>query len=870
MRQKLLRILGIVLCIGAMAGTLPAESLSGETEAERNSEKKTAITEFPVAELDVTGEESQEMRLVAENDSLCLYISEKTAEIALLNKADNRMIWSNPQDGYDTSELEKSTAAEIGSQIVLEYLNSSQVAGTFTSKADCIDKGQFSIYGLDLGARVEMTIGRIEGELVLPMVIGRQVFEEEILANVESDRERNRLRVFYRLLAKDGMSEREYNKQVALYPILKTRDIYVFRGGSDTEQRQLEQIVLSAGFTKERLAEVYRQVDYEAEEFDDPVFKLALEYRLDGDSLIVRLDSSELTFDNSKFILNTVSILPYFGAQNTRETEGELFVPDGSGALIDFGPTVPLQKQNTMTGDLYGSDMAITTNAFYGKKYTYHLPVFGIRSKESSFLAILEEGAAIGSIVSFTTDGVNPYAGSKARYLFQPSDNISEDSVRYSTERYKGGCQIRYYPLAAGQDDYMNMAVCYRQYLTDAGVFTQTVDKTEPPLYLETLGTVKIMDKVLGVEQKVTAALSTYEDARHMLEKFKEGGTSNLQLRYLGWCNGGMQYQAPSGMRAESKLGGKSGLLKLNEYAVQAGIGLYPDVDFRFVRKDGLFDGFRVNTDAVQQLDGTNALHTQMNVATLERDKKTAEYILTPSRISYFFDAFNRKYNQMGIAGLSVGSLGNSHTADYKGSRATDLEEGLMYAQKALARMADSYSLLTEGGNAYIWPYADHIVAVPMESSCFMIETKSIPFMALVLHGYREYSGEIANLQTDFRDMVLKAAETGSGLYVTLAMQNQDKLCTTIFADYYSIDFAYWYEQVNEAMEELRQVQRDTYNLPITAHREVGKDVFATRFGEHITIYVNYGDEAQTVEGQTIPGKGMVAVHENGISQVFL
>ena len=71
-------------------------------------------------------------------------------------------------------------------------------------------------------------------------------------------------------------------------------------------------------------------------------------------------------------------------------------------------------------------------------------------------------------------------------------------------------------------------------------------------------------------------------------------------------------------------------------------------------------------------------------------------------------------------------------------------------------------------------------------------------------------------------------------------------------------------------MEELRQVQRDTYNLPITAHREVGKDVFATRFGEHITIYVNYGDEAQTVEGQTIPGKGMVAVHENGISQVFL
>ena len=115
--------------------------------------------------------------------------------------------------------------------------------------------------------------------------------------------------------------------------------------------------------------------EYESNETNPPVFKMALEYTLTDDGFTVRLPVNGLTYNDSLYQVNNLSILPYMGCGNNAY-EGYVFYPDGSGTLFSMED---LKNTNTtsVASKVYGVDFAYhqITGTY---QQTVRYPVFGI------------------------------------------------------------------------------------------------------------------------------------------------------------------------------------------------------------------------------------------------------------------------------------------------------------------------------------------------------------------------------------------------------------------------------------------------------------------------------------------------------------
>ncbi len=106
---------------------------------------------------------------------------------------------------------------------------------------------------------------------------------------------------------------------------------------------------------------------------DNPVFYASLVYTLTEDGLKVSLPATSLVYDESKYIVNFVSVLPYFGTGRVADG-GYIFYPDGSGAIVKFEDYET--SHATLQGNVYGQDYAYYS--ITGKhQEVIRMPVFG-------------------------------------------------------------------------------------------------------------------------------------------------------------------------------------------------------------------------------------------------------------------------------------------------------------------------------------------------------------------------------------------------------------------------------------------------------------------------------------------------------------
>lgn len=119
-------------------------------------EYETGADFTPVSEAksDVAG-----MVLVCENEFLKLYTDTATASIAIYDKRDGSITYSNPPDADNDSVANASNLNYLKSQFILTYYNSDVKAGTYDSYSQSVAKGQFSVESIENGIRYIYRIG---------------------------------------------------------------------------------------------------------------------------------------------------------------------------------------------------------------------------------------------------------------------------------------------------------------------------------------------------------------------------------------------------------------------------------------------------------------------------------------------------------------------------------------------------------------------------------------------------------------------------------------------------------------------------------------------------------------------------------------
>ena len=626
--------------------------------------------------------------------------------------------------------------------------------------------------------------------------------------------------------------------------------------------------LIDNGYTPEDIVTDHGTFGLTAPEQNYERFVIPLEIVLDGRGFIVRVRGREIeygvdvpyragpTSTTVSYPVLSLDLLPFFSAAR-RDDPGYLFVPSGSGAIIDLAERKAGAR--SLTVPVYGGDFSIEPKPGAGDHG--YLPVFGAVANDTGFLAIIESGASIASVSVLKAGVYNAYHTVFADFTITEGRTAARETgdalfgayAIYAPESYAGDVVARYHLLAAGSADYSSMARIYREHLVAQGLPRQASGAGQP-LFLDVTASVPTTATVAGVPYRSTAVATGYRDARAILAELDN--PDGLIVRYAGWLAGGTAHRFPRRVSLNRKLGSRGELLSLLDFCRQHGIGFYPAVDFLTVNERGLFDGFAASREAARGLDRAPVRLLDSNPA-LTEDVPTGAYLISPAALRGLVASFARHYGRMDHPYLGLDRFGALSFSDYRRGaepeRIFNPEETLDVLGETASYLADGgFRLLIEGANAHLIPRAAAVMHVPYRDADYDIVTRTIPFMQMVLHGSVPYSSEPINYQADPRTALLRAIESGSSLAFAVIGDAPALPEPLHDVDLYASVYVSWRDTMVRMHGTLNRALSGLAGVPIRAHATLADGVRVTRYENGVDVVVNYRDEPYTHAGMTV------------------
>ncbi|MBE6709693.1 MAG: hypothetical protein E7579_01090 [Ruminococcaceae bacterium] len=803
-----------------------------------------------------------DMIMVKEQNGYQLWYEEFTGEIAVVDLATGQVHFSNPWDiasGYQA--ISDAVKEKLLSQLVITFLEN-DVQKTMNSYTEAALRGQIVKKNIKNGIRVEYVLGEEQTIRLVPRMIQMARFEELILANIEDEWQYNKLNSFY--TPKDAndpnLTERGVAEMQAKFPITLEMAVYVCDPEIKArELRELEGIIKSycPEYTYEELDYDHDLTRYTGDDAAPPRFRMALEYTLSDTGLQVRLPANGLSFDESAYQFQEVAMLPYFGA-GSNEFTGYSVIPDGSGALIRFEDFVG--KPVNIAGQMYGADYAYHEISGAHAE-TMRMPYFGVVTNfdkelvkatettpaegifySNGFLAVVTEGDSLASFMAECGGTLHPYNTVYAKFTPRPSDEYNlADSISVSgnatwtvtsKRKYTDSYRIQYIFLKDEtlaeenglknyyEAEWTGMATAYRDYLIEKGELTKLENtKEDIPLFIETFGSIETTERLLSFPIEVDTPLTTFEDIKTMHAELTELGVGNINFKLTGYANGGLEGTVPYRLEWTKVVGGGEGFTDLAKYAADNGFNVYPDFDFAYIRNQEMFDGVSLKKHAVRTIDDRFTTRRAYDAATQSFDRSFA-IAISPVFYEYLYNKFGPNYLEYGNDAIAVTTLGTDLNSDFDEDEPYHREDNKQFTIELLEKLdADYESVMIEGGNAYAVKYADVILNASLTSSKYVKASESVPFLGMVYHGSKVFTGSATNMEGDVNQAILQAIENGAAMYFILSYQNTSELKEDFsLSKYYSVSYDIWKEDVAEYYTTLNNAIKDLQTSYIVDH----------------------------------------------------
>lgn len=819
---------------------VPAVSTASYAEQTEDLAPATQITFLSSGDNAIPG-----MQLVEESDELELFFNEETTEFAVLNKRSGKVWRSNPADRETDAKASSFEKEELSSQLSVTYRDTYGRTSTFSNFAQSVARKQFKAEKIEGGIRISYTLGDMSlGVEALPRLISKQRFEEKILSKLD---EKEALYVSNR-----------YYPQTSNPEVMERLDAAI---SSQLVLKRIVDAFQAAGYTPDDLTFDNGENGIPVNSGSDrPSFTIPLELRIEGESLLVSVPVEHIE-ESKGYRINKINLLGFFGAAGTEE-QGYMFVPDGTGSLIDLNNGK--SNAEVYAQRIYGEDENDNNVSRGQVTQSVRLPIFGLKAGNEAWFATIDKGDAIASIHADVSGRNNSFNHIFSSFSIRGEDELElykgtqvEEIQLLTDERYGGDISVRYHFLSGSEANYSGMAKYYRESLREEGILKPLSDKQSMPFYLSVLGAVDKRKTFLGIPYKGMVSMTSFNEASHIVERLQADGVENLRMRYLGWFNGGLNHDVPAKVKVDSVLGSKGDFQNLADKLEAAGGKLYPDVAFQHVYQDG--GGFSPSSDAARFVTREEAVRSPFNRALNIMDSDLGSYYLvSPVKLPYYVERFMKSYAGFDNDAVALRDLSDSLHSDYRVKRVVFRESAKQIVTQELGKIKEQYrNVLVTGGNAYSLAYSDQLVNVPTSTSVFNIEDEAVPFYEMVMHGYADYAGSPINLsnEQDMQFQLLRSLELGTAPHFLWTNESSSKLKFTPYDTMYSTEYTAWYDSAVELYAKVNEVLADLRTVPIAEHVRRAPGVVEVKYENGTSIYVNYSYEAVSVQGIRIEAR---------------
>ena len=574
----------------------------------------------------------------------------------------------------------------------------------------------------------------------------------------------------------------------------------------------------------------------------------------DENNLVVNVPDDSITEDMEGTYISTITLFPFMGYTHMDEEDGYMLIPDGNGALINLDN----KEGRYPTGFnqfIYGSDVGFVESG--DKEYLWEridmlneanrilAPIFGMAHLEEKvgYLGIVEKGEKRARILAEPNGVTLNYNRCYARFLLrdiyvQPLNNSNSGTMQKAEdERTHSDLQLRYILLSGDEANYSAMANKYRDYLLKNG--TISVKDNSYKTRVDFLGTER-EDFLLGTR---AVTMTRTEDVENIYNELQTAGVSSLLSVYKGWQKGGLYDLPISSYKADSHIGGTSSLSKLvkDSAAKNYQIYLYADA----LRLNPSI--YKFNYDMIKRI----------NKRTYEEEIYHAEvydtfHFLNPLKsMSNFTDlvegAVDDEVKNIAVAGVS----NNMFSYSYKGDFYTRNDTANTYAQ-TLSEISKNTDMIMEEPYSYLWSNTNAIIDMPLGSSDYMYMNEEIPFLSMVLKGVVPMYSDYVNFEANKQEFFLQMIEAGVYPSFFVTQEDSSDLILTNSASLYSTAYSTYKNMIIDYDKQFREFSMLVDGANMISHERTDNGITKVTYSNGVTVYINYTDSAQTVDGITV------------------
>lgn len=875
MKNSIIKKISVfTLCIVILSGCSKANTKITEKYFEHPLSSKAVVQEaVSYVNQSNSKEKLKDMKKMLENKYLELYLG-TNYDIGVYDKRTNEVFLSNP-GLYDYTKDEQANLSSeskkiLFSQVDVEYFNKAQKQFTLSSYPDSFseNKNQVKVDNKDGKLTVTYGIGVKYNDMGIIPAFTEESYNqyEEKLKGMMDSKKINMIqyRTFtnnYTKMVYSNLSAEDKKTYGDMYPALKKKGILYTLKPNTTNKilNDLLDIYSIMGINKDAVKKEAENVGNVNSNNSPAYFEIPVIYKLQENDLVVSLDIKNIKSAEG-YYLTRINLLKSF-ANSTSDKSGYIFLPDGSGMVINNNNSSSSMDQISIP--FYGGD--------FGKNYSNNsnididsnFPVFGMKSNDCAIFGIVESGEAMGGATGQVKSSYLNYNIVYPYYNYTNYDYFNMQGVSYGfskkipTTEYR----VRYHFLYGDNATYSGMAKYYQKYLEQMGYLQKRKSNESLPIDINMIGSITKTENKFGVPIDNSYPVTTFENAAAITKNLKDNGVINANVLYSGAINKGMNFIAPKKVSFESELGGLKGFINLASNLKGIGYGLYTDVDFTRIYEKG--NGVTSNDAVSKYLSKSSADISSYNPANGKKNKDGVSYIVNPMLYDQIGTSFIKDYKKTNQNDLYLSSIGSILSSNFNTNSELTREESKNLTTQLLQKLKDNgYNMKFDSGNQYVLPFADSLTNIETSSSHRRIESYSVPFVGMVLKGYIPYTAIAINKSGNYDTSVLEAVESGAGLNYLVMYQKQLTLVDTQYKDWFSINYNLLSDKIIKTYKKLNNDLGYLQNTKIVNHERLSDDVACVSYEDGSKIYVNYGEKDFSIGSNKIPAMDYLVVRK--------
>jgi hypothetical protein len=546
-------------------------------------------------------------------------------------------------------------------------------------------------------------------------------------------------------------------------------------------------------------------------------------------------------------------------------TPGYAFVPDGSGALIRYyDNTVSI---NRYTGIVYGNNPAEsmfyydnTVYAFNIRKKEPLMPVFGAAfgHNQQGFAAWADEGAEHMEIVMSPKENMTNYNFIFPRFVYnrqihQVYNRKGEGYFRLYPDRLHYDISIDYRFLAGEEADYVGMALAYRRHLIENGTLVPGKVQADGRVPLRTDFIMSDVKKsVIGYTNVVTTKAN---EVGEIIQDMLDNGIKSINGGLLGFQDGGITTGKPWTLDFTGSIGTRRDFRKLFEETTALGVDLSFTQDYSVINRLQMNlprnQAYHINRWGIKARDNTDSFLPVQEIS-----------FARPQRSAEWFTQQAKKAAAVGAPSVTADGITNRLISHWDRRDIVSASEAIDLYENTFTNSSLPINMKTP--NQYLWKYAARFLETPVFPTQYILETDTVPFLQLVLHGTMEMYAPYANFSFYTRRDILRMIDYNVYPSFVLTHEPAHLLSSTNSLNYFSTEYEVYRDIIRNVYTEVSAALSPVKGREWLNRTVLAEGVILNEYSGGLKIIINYTDNVYPYNGAAVNALSAALIQDKG------